>query len=325
MKVSILIAVKGSNERLEECLARCLRLTYRDVEILALPDTAFDYPDARVRIIPTGPCLPAKKRDVGARLAQGEILAFLDDDAYPAEGWLEPAIEIFKSDPQVAAVGGPAVTPPDEPFWRKAGGLVYESAVLSGIYRYRYLPRRQRLMDDHPSCNLLVRKEVFLKLKGFDTVFWPGEDTVLCLKIVKELGQKIIYDPRVLVYHHRRPLFGPHLLQIASYAKHRGYFAKRFPQTSRRWSYFMPTLLIVSFVAFLLVFLLSLFVRGLFFPTAFFLAFLGTYVLAVFLGSLHGRRLGLIALTILGIVASHLTYGFCFAWGGFARRLKEEI
>ncbi len=327
MKVSVLIAVKRYNERLEECLAHCLRLTYGDVEILVLPDEAFDHADARVRVIPTGPCLPAKKRDRGAQQARGEILAFLDDDAYPAEGWLESALEIFEGDPQVAAVGGPAVTPPDEPFWRKAGGLVYESLVLSGIYRYRYLQRRRRETDDHPSCNLLVRKDVFSKLGGFDTVFWPGEDTVLCLKIVKELGLKIVYDPRVLVYHHRRPLFGPHLRQIANYATHRGYFVKRHPQTSRRWPYFMPTFLTVSFVAFLLVFLVSLFVRGrLFLPAYFFfLAFLGTYVLAVFLGSLHGRRPALVAVTILGIVTSHLTYGLCFVRGLLVPRLKEEI
>ena len=313
MKVSILVAVRESNDRLKECLARCLRLTHRDIEILVLPDSAFVHDDPRVRVIPTGPRLPADKRDTGARHAQGEILAFLDDDAYPAEGWLDSATAIFADDPQVAAVGGPAVTPPDEPFRRRASGLVYESMAMSGPQRFRYLPDRRRIIDDYPSCNLLVRKEVFFRLGGFRTDFWPGEDTVLCLGIVKGLGLKIVYDPAVLVYHHRRPLFGPHLRQIASYATHRGYFVKRYPQTSRRWPYFMPSL----FVAFL--------VAGPFFlPADLFLVLLAAYGVAVLLGSLRGRRPGLIALTVLGTVASHLTYGVYFLRGLFAPRLKEE-
>jgi hypothetical protein len=43
-------------------------------------------------------------------MARGEILAFLDDDAYPADGWLEAAMARFE-DPTVCAVGGPGVTP----------------------------------------------------------------------------------------------------------------------------------------------------------------------------------------------------------------------
>jgi len=313
VKASILIAVKGANEHLKECLAHCLGQTHQECEVLVLPDAAFACDDPRVRIIPTGPRLPADKRDAGARHARGEVLAFLDDDAYPDKNWLASALALFAQDPQVAAVAGPAITPSDEPVRRRASGMVYESAAMSGSYRYRYAPAKRRMIDDYPSCNLLVRKEVFFKLGGFRTNFWPGEDTILCLGIVKGLGLKIVYDPAVLVYHHRRPLFGPHLCQIAGYATHRGYFVKRYPQTSRRWSYCMPSLFVVFLIGgpFLL-------------PADLFLVLLGTYGLAVLLGSLHARRPGLIALTILGIITSHLTYGVFFLRGLFSPRLKEE-
>ncbi|MGE5280558.1 MAG: glycosyltransferase family 2 protein, partial [Deltaproteobacteria bacterium] len=159
MMVSILIAVKEKNGRLEECLRACLKLSYRDMEIIVLPDAAFACDEARVRVIATGPCLPADKRDIGARHARGALLAFLDDDAYPSPGWLEPAVALFRSDPRLGAVGGPAVTPPDEPPACKASGLVYASWAVSGTYRYRYLPQPARAIDDYPSCNLLVRKD----------------------------------------------------------------------------------------------------------------------------------------------------------------------
>jgi glycosyltransferase involved in cell wall biosynthesis len=63
-----------------------------------------------ISIIPTGPLKPSDKRDIALKHAKGQILAFLDDDAYPVKEWLKAALVNF-SDPEVAAVGGPAVTP----------------------------------------------------------------------------------------------------------------------------------------------------------------------------------------------------------------------
>ena len=117
---------------------------------------------------------------------------------------------------------------------------------MGGPHNRRYIPAPRCEVDDYPSCNLLIRKEAFDRAGRFNTEFWPGEDTVLCLKVVKDRKKKIIYDPGVLVYHHRRPLFGPHLRQIRSYALHRGYFVKRFPGTSLRGSYFLPSILVLA-------------------------------------------------------------------------------
>ncbi len=153
---------------------------------------------------------------------------------------------------------------------------------------------------------------------GFDTDFWPGEDTKLCLDIIG-LKQRIVYSPRVLVYHHRRPLFAAHLRQVASYARHRGYFVKRFPQTSRRVSYFLPSL----FVFFLLTATVAVCcyseLRGVYFALVAVLA-------ALFLGSVAGRGGGVLAVPIsaLGCFLTHFTYGIFFMVGLLSGRLKEE-
>ena len=57
--------------------------TTEDYEILVLPDEAanLDYP--KTRVIPTGPVGPSEKRDRAIAYANGEIMAFIDDDAYP--------------------------------------------------------------------------------------------------------------------------------------------------------------------------------------------------------------------------------------------------
>ncbi|MEK7849683.1 MAG: glycosyltransferase [Candidatus Omnitrophota bacterium] len=315
--VSIIIAVKGFNDFLKESLQKCLKLAYQDYEIIVLPDEEFTYPEGRVRVIPTGPCLPAKKRNIGSAQAKGEILAFLDDDAYPSESWLTCALKNFE-DADVAAVGGPAVTPPTEDFLRRSSGRIYESFLASGTFRYRYIKAKKRLVDDYPSCNLIVRKDIFERLGGFKTNFWPGEDTHLCLEITKRLNKKIVYDPEALVFHHRRPLFLPHLKQICSYALHRGYFVKRFPETSLRWQYFIPTVFLVWLV-------LGLYFA--FFDNSFAYVYAGSilaYGLFVLANVFNKRDIKMAALVTLGVFLTHICYGLYFIFGLIAPSLKEE-
>jgi cellulose synthase/poly-beta-1,6-N-acetylglucosamine synthase-like glycosyltransferase len=322
MTVSIIIAVKTWQKNLEECVAKCRQLDYPDFEIIVLPDEPIpelaksdSFPP--IKVIPTGSVNPADKRDQAASVAKGDILAFIDDDAYPARDWLTNAIKNF-DDQSVAAVGGPAVTPPEDTLLEQASGRIYVSFIVSGNLVYRYIPGRKRLVDDFPSCNLFVRKEIMLKVGGFDTRLWPGEDTKLCLDITKKLKQKIIYDPRVLVFHHRRSIFRGHFRQIANYALHRGYFVRKFPETSLRLSYFIPSLL-------------SIFLALGFVPAVFNLIFyhmyittLSLYFILVFLFSLT-KRITLIPLVFLGTILTHLTYGFYFLKGLLSQRLKEEV
>ena len=84
-----------------------MELDYPDFEIIILPDNAFParlphqgLPNTAqmaipINIIPTGPLKPADKRDIGVKSARGEIIAFIDDDAYPEKSWLKAAVKNF--------------------------------------------------------------------------------------------------------------------------------------------------------------------------------------------------------------------------------------
>lgn len=314
MTVSIIIAVKTWQKNLEECVDKCRELDYPDFEIVILPDTEIG--TVPFKVIPTGPVSPAHKRDIALNYAKGEILAFLDDDAYPDKNWLKNAIKNF-DDPSTAAVCGPAVTPDSDTIRQKASGLVFSSILVSGKFSYRYLPRKKQEVDDYPSCNFLVRKSVMQELGGFNTNFWPGEDTKLCLDITKRLGKKIIYDPGVLVYHHRRPVFTEHLKQVASYALHRGYFVKKYPQTSLKITYFLPSIFLISF---LLGGIISLFSVP--FRLIYFLG-LCSYLVLVFIFS-FSKDLRLFYYLFLGTALTHFTYGIYFLNGLFTKQLSEE-
>ena len=240
-KVSIIIAVGIPGGYIEECVAHCLRLDYPDFEIIVLPDEEWIPLDPSIRVIPTGKVRPAEKRDRGVHESRGEIVAMIDDDAYPRNDWLSKAIRHFDN-PSVAAVGGPGITPPDDNLKKKISGWIYESPLVSSKYIYRYKPGRIQDVDDYPTSNLIIRKSDFVEAGGFNTNYWPGEDTILCMKLAHDLGKRIVYDPEVLIYHHRRDIFSPHLNQVKSYALHRGFFARKFPSTSLRFNYFVPSI-----------------------------------------------------------------------------------
>src|SRR3989338_3779514 len=252
--ISIIIPFKEPSEYLYKCLNYLEKQTFKDYEVILLPDEKKVFNYQKVKVAATGKIGPAEKRDMGAKKSNGEILAFIDDDAYPDKNWLKNMVSNFDG-LEVAAVGGPGVTPPDVSWREQASGWFSASIIGGGPYVYRFLPYKKRFVDDYPSMNLAVLKSDFIKVGGFDSNFWPGEDTKLCLDLTHKLGKKIIYDPKVLVYHHRRKVWMSHLRQNGNYGLHRGYFAKTLPKTSFRLVYFLPSFLVLGifFVPFVVI------------------------------------------------------------------------
>ena len=345
--VSVVIACPKRSWMLDECLEAIKAQTYENWEVIVLPDEADDCLSVRVkdcsdstgsasieqsnnpnnrtiRFIATGKVRPAEKRNLGIREAKGEIVAFIDDDAYPEAHWLEYAVKYF-GEKDIGAVGGPGVTPPGDRSLAHLGGRVYDNWLVSGNYRYRYHAGGVRMdVEDYPSCNLFVRKSVLDKIGGYRTDFWPGEDTLLCKDII-DSWKRIVYDPWVVVYHHRRPLFLPHLRQLGRYAFHRGYFCKRFPSNSLRLSYFVPTLfdLYVAFLAVVGVLNLTKIdcLRLTFHHWGYWPFWLYLTLVALTTFSLRPHHW---LLTAFGVFASHVWYGIRFIQGLCAKKAPCE-
>lgn len=313
-KVSIIIPVREINDYIREAIPHHLQLDYPDYEILIFPDEPSEETFPKTRIIPSGKTGPAEKRDMALEYAQGEIIAFIDDDAYPRSDWLKNAVAHF-DDPSVGAVGGPAVTAENDGILRQASGKVYESFLCSGGYTYRYVPGKLMDAEDLPSVNLIVRKDVFAQVGGYDSNFYPGEDTKLCLDIIKEARKRIIYDPDVLVYHHRRKLFREHLKQSNNYALHRGYFAKVLPDTSRKLVYFIPSLFVLGLVAGPFLALL--------WPPLWYVysAVLLLYFLLLVISTANLRHIRVWLLSIAGVFLTHVGYGIGFIRGLLSKEL----
>ena len=291
-------------------------------EVIIVPDhpESFNNPTGlAITILPLNSG-PANKRDYAAKKASGEYLAFIDADAYPHQNWLQSAA-VHLSPNSIAAVCGPNLTPPNSPRKEVVSGLTWSSILGSGAagsYRNNISPAR--FVDDYPSSNLIVKHAAFIKAGGFDTHYYPGEDTILCLNLVYKLKQKILYHPSIKIYHYRRPVFIPHLKQVARYGLHRGFFAKIHPKTSLRPGYLLPSLYLFSFI------LLPLFYTNYPILTIHLLSLL-LYLFLLLTTSLLAlkqyRHLSLSLLLFITIPLTHLTYAIMFLVGLFTPKLSH--
>lgn len=323
MRVDIIIPVKQINHYIHESIPEILNLDYEDYGIIILPDTFNGESFPKTKVIPTGCIGPAQKRDLALRYSSADILAFIDDDAYPRRDWLKNGVRHF-DDPTIAAVGGPAVTPPDDSFWQRISGAVFLTKIGGGCPE-RYWPVGMvREVDDWPSVNLLVRRDVFEKVGGFNSEYWPGEDTKLCLDIIK-MGKKIIYDPDVFVWHHRREGLLRHLKQIGRYGLHRGFFAKKFPETSMRFKYFLPSL----FVIFLTIGIPLLYYGKSLSTMLYFtgiVVYLFALAVAFFQIQNKEKNIAISLISLPYIFLTHVWYGIRFLQGYlFTKNLKSKL
>jgi glycosyltransferase involved in cell wall biosynthesis len=323
IKYSFIIPVKEVNDYVRGAVSSILSLAEKNFEIIVYPDVATDEIWERSRQIPTGPAGPAAKRNLAIRDARGEILVFIDDDAYPRKDFLETLEADFENE-KIAAVGGPAITPKESKFWQRVSGATFLSS-LSGGFPERYRPvGGKKFVADWPSVNLSVQKKVFEELGGFGGDYWPGEDTRFGHDLLVKKNIRILYDPGLVVFHHRREGLAKHIRQVSAYGLHRGFFAKRYPRTSLSWRYFMPSLLVL-FVVF----------GGI--SSCFFRAFVYFYIFgwSVYFVALlnafydiwkHERNIPVTLAASYYIFLTHIFYGIRFIQGFvFMRELKSKL
>lgn len=145
----------------------------------------------------------ARACNEGAALAGGELLVFLNNDTEPQPGWLEALERHAREHPAAAAVGAKLLYP---------NGAVQHAGVVIGQDGYPH-NLYAGMPADHPAVNrsrplqavtgacMLVRRDAFERLGGFDSGFVNSlEDVDLCLRL-GEAGGEVHYCHQAVVTH----------------------------------------------------------------------------------------------------------------------------
>ncbi|HPV82888.1 MAG TPA: glycosyltransferase [Nitrospira sp.] len=146
----------------------------------------------------------AKACNQGAQASKGEYLVFLNNDTIPQPGWLSALVDEVKAHSDVAVVGSKLLY---EDGTIQHAGVAFSREFLMPYHMYPGVPadapmvsRRRELQCVTAAC-MLIRRQVFAQVGGFDEGYKNGfEDVDLCLKI-GEKNWKIVYQPDSTVIH----------------------------------------------------------------------------------------------------------------------------
>ena len=204
--VTVIIPVRNRPGEIAACLQSLSQLDYprEKMEIIVIDDASDDNTPDVVSTFPAQLISLKERRqasfcrNLAAKRAQGEILAFLDSDCVADPLWLRELIPAF-SDPSNGAVGGIV-----DSYFNKKDLDCYEKVKSSlNMSSWFKSSREANPFFYLPSCNLLVRRNLFLQLKGFREDMHVGEDVDFCWRL-QDQGSHLEYRPVGTVYHRHR-------------------------------------------------------------------------------------------------------------------------
>ena len=155
------------------------------------------------RIIQSNGMNLAQSRNLALREADADIVAFIDDDAYPDENWTKEIKSLFSNSDVIG--GGGFV----KPIFERKTRIPFELYWLFGCTYF--LTDEDLMQTRNPiGCNMAVRRENALEIEGFDEsmgrsfgILLSGEETDFFIKLCDRYPNKeIMYDSSLIVNHH---------------------------------------------------------------------------------------------------------------------------
>jgi glycosyltransferase involved in cell wall biosynthesis len=224
--ISVVVCSHNDGKTIRRCIESILAQEYPNFELIFVndgstddtPRIASDY-DLRLISIPKGGLSNA--RNVGMKAATGEIVAYLDGDAFPTPHWLDYLAHAFATTDH-AGIGGPNIAPPSDGWIAKC-----VDHAPGGPNHVLFTDREA---EHIPGCNMAFRKDALEAVDGFDTRFWiAGDDVDICWKLRANHGT-LGYHPGAMVWHHCRNSVRDYLRQQFHYGKAEAMLELKWPE-----------------------------------------------------------------------------------------------
>ena len=261
----------------------------------------------------------SKARNTGIKKINSDIIYFLDDDTFIEENNIKMLEDKFEQYPAIGVIGGPNITPPNSSRFQNISGFMLSTYLMTYRMSNRYLAKGiDRITDDKELilCNLAIKKDLLVKYNlEFNKYLHYNEENLL-LEQLKQYNIKMLFVPKLKVYHYRRENMKLFLQQIYNSGKGRGIMSVIMPK-SIKFYFFFPSL----FVIYLLLLI----------PTKITLTPLNIYLLITIYNILtiyffNKLKILDIALMFIISVLSHIFYGIGFIYGiteGIVWKIKK--
>ena len=225
-KISVVVCTFNGSRTLPECLDSLLRLDYPNYEVIVVNDGSTDR-TAEIaatygfRVISTENRGLSSARNLGLKAATGEIVAYIDDDAYADPHWLRYIAGTFLNTCHVG-VGGPNIAPASD-------GPIAECVAHSPGNPVHILLSDTEA-EHIPGCNMAFRKSALEAIGGFDPQFRiAGDDVDVCWRL-QQKGWTLGYSPGAMVWHHRRNSIRAYWKQQYNYGRAESFLEKKWPE-----------------------------------------------------------------------------------------------
>jgi O-antigen biosynthesis protein len=225
-KISVVVCSYNGAKTIRDTMEGLKKLDYPDFEVIVINDGSNDatqeiVSDYNVKLISTKNGGLSRARNRGIDEATGEIIAYIDDDAYPDPQWLKYLASLYLNS-DFAGIGGPNIAPDGD------GPIAF--CVSNAPGRPVHVLTSDEIAEHIPGCNMSFRRNILQEIGGFDSVFRAaGDDVDICWRI-QEKGYTIGFHPSAFVWHHCRNSIRMYWKQQIGYGKAEALLEKKWPE-----------------------------------------------------------------------------------------------
>lgn len=203
--VSIIIINYNGKSYLEKCLESIKKIKYDNLEIIVVDNNSTDGTmEFLVQNYPSIITLKldknygfAKPNNVAAKIAKGDFLLFLNNDTEVTPNFLTELVQVLVGNDQIGICQSLLLKPNGE--IDSSGDFIDTIGV---VYNSKEPIDKIREISSARGASMIIRKELFLDLEGFDEQFFVSfEDVDLGWRTWIK-GYKVVINPKSVVYHH---------------------------------------------------------------------------------------------------------------------------